>query len=63
MFGGNPFWTTWIADDMYGRSGFLQPQGAGGLLLTGEGHNYGTRYTVKGTKIPLSNCAFDSVEQ
>jgi hypothetical protein len=58
MFGGNPFWTTWIANNMYGgEAGYLQPQGTGGLLLTGEGHTYGTRYTVKGMKISLSNCA------
>jgi hypothetical protein len=56
MLGGNPFWTSWIFDSGEGAAGYLQPQGTGGLLLTGEGHIDSTRFTLKGKKIPLSNC-------
>jgi hypothetical protein len=48
--GGNPIWTTWIARGTY-ASGFLQPLGDG-YMLTGEGENNGTRYTVQGMKVP-----------
>jgi hypothetical protein len=46
---GNPKWATWIAHGEY-ESGFLQPIGEG-LLLTGEGVQNGTRYTIQGKKV------------
>jgi hypothetical protein len=50
-FGGNPFWTTWIAHGT-NESGFLQPIGEG-YMLTGEGVRIGnTRYTIQGKKVP-----------
>jgi hypothetical protein len=61
-FGGNPMWSTWIADNGSGRAGYLQPMppDGGGLILSGEGHNGGTRWTVRGTKVPFSqNCVID----
>jgi hypothetical protein len=46
---GAPKWATWIARGK-NESGFLQPIGEG-LLLTGEGVQNGTRYTIQGKKV------------
>jgi hypothetical protein len=48
--GGNPRYTTWIiqSEDV---SGYLQPIGDG-YMLTGEGVQNGTRYTIKGVSVP-----------
>jgi hypothetical protein len=48
-FGGKPFWTTWIAHGT-NKSGFLQPIGEG-LMLTGEGHDGATRWTIIGMRV------------
>jgi hypothetical protein len=50
--GGNPRYTTWIiqSDDV---SGYLQPIGDG-YMLTGEGVQNGTRYTVQGWRVPCA---------
>jgi hypothetical protein len=57
QFGANPNWTTWLfRADGGDNIGFLQPMGAGGVLITGEGSFPGLRYTIKGQKVPLSNC-------
>jgi hypothetical protein len=56
--GGNMNWISWVVRGEYG-SGFirLMPSGyGGGSFLTGAGENYGTRYTVSGKKVPLTNC-------
>jgi hypothetical protein len=50
--GGNPRWSTWIVNSS-DVSGFLQPIGDG-YMLTGEGVENGTRYTVKGTMVPCA---------
>jgi hypothetical protein len=51
-FGGNPQWTAWLS--AYGQtpSLYLQPQGAGGVLLTGIADAAGSPWTIKGTKVP-----------
>jgi hypothetical protein len=48
-FGGNPNWSSWIALGT-NRSGFLQPIGDG-YMLTGEGHDGATRWTIIGTRV------------
>lgn len=56
--GGHPGWTTWVASGPT-ASGFLQPMppGGGGLIISGEGQQGGTRYTIQGTRVSMSNCA------
>ena len=55
--GGHPGWTTWVASGP-SASGFLQPMppGGGGLIISGEGQQGGTRYTINGTRVSMSNC-------
>jgi hypothetical protein len=54
-FGGNPTWTAWLSVHGATPSLYLQPQGAGGALLTGIGDAAGSPWTIKGTKVPLPN--------
>jgi hypothetical protein len=54
QFGGKPNWSTWIVNGT-GFSGYYQPLGAGGVLLTGveTGNGSGTqRWIVNGSKVP-----------
>jgi hypothetical protein len=54
--GGNPRWTTWIfSSDGGDNIGFMNPIGDG-YMLTGEGKVHGTKYIIRGKKVPLSNC-------
>jgi hypothetical protein len=50
-FGGNPQWNAWIGDVM-GGVGYIQPQGAGKILLTGIGRSGGMRWLISGVKTP-----------
>jgi hypothetical protein len=56
MFGGNPYWTSFIfAADSY-SSGYAQLQGAGYPLISGEGQMMGIRFTFKGPRVSQLNC-------
>jgi hypothetical protein len=52
MFGGHPFYTSWIAYSAIGAAGYIQPMGSGKDLLTGEGISNETKYVIKGKKVP-----------
>jgi len=55
---GHPAWTIWVAYGPGPTSGFVQPMppGAGGSIISGEGERNGTKFTIIGTKVALSNC-------
>lgn len=56
--GGHPGWTMWVATGPGPTSGFVQPMppGGGGLIISGEGERNGTKFTIIGRKVDMSNC-------